>query len=509
MTDWSEGEQGVYFFKHGANDKYVSIYNAHRAMRQGDYTLTRMWNEFSIHNDDLSSIVVFNGDNGEGYQVTLYEHDNFQGHFDSFNSIDNNITNTAIHPNFRPEQGIWNNINGGSIGRNTPFYGIPLVAMNDTVSSIKVRAIEPPKPVVVTAPPPPSPDTITEASVASNFYSKINGVFYDINNLFLDNGTRKSSGNFTTGANFDNSAPKQTYVPTAPFGGANFDTWVVPSGVQGADAASGTNNFITGGKDIASFHGARYFEENTSYAINTKHQKVSFFDSVQGFSVVQGIMVPPAWCSTVVVIAIGGGGGGGCASYGDNDGWGGDGGGGAGMVIAQYHTEKITSIKYIVGFGGGVQNWEDGYGYPGSHSAVWINDVEICRSYGGGGGNNGWTNAVRRGRMRGSNDGWRNDRWQKADNGGGYRITNGALLIYGTTGISGNGGAACDDDDNEFDGDCKNFRSEGGGSVAGLIGSSSYGNGGIGSSFGDDDRWDGSQPTGGKQGYVRVYYTGY
>ena len=510
-NDWAEGQQGVYFFKHGGGSKYVSIYNANKAMTQGDYTLTRMWNEFSIHNDDISSIVVFNGDNGEGYEVILYEHDNFQGHFDSFNSIHSNIPNTAIHPNYTPDKGNWRDTNGGSIGRNTPYYGIPLVALNDRISSIKVRAIEPPMQVAVAAPAPPDSanDIIVEGSMHSNFYTKINGIYYDVNNLFLDNATRTSSGNFNTGGAFDNSAPRETFNPNAGYGGSSFFNWVVPSGVAGGDAASGTNNFVSNGRDIAGFHGARYLQEtNYSGRGNYGYPQDVFFDSVQGYNLSRWIFTPPGWCQTVVAIALGGGGGGGGASYGDNDGWGGDGGGAAGMVIAQYHTSKITSIKYTIGGGGGVQAWEDGYGSRGGHSVVWINDVEICRSYGGGGGNNGWGNAVRRGRMKGGDDGWRNDRGQKADNGGGYRVSNGAKLIYGTNGVNGNGGAACDDDDNEFDGDCKNRKSEGGGSVGGIIGWTGSA-GGAGACFGDDDKWDGYPPQNGSAGIVRIYYSGY
>lgn len=455
MTDWDEGSPGVYFFAHGANDAFVGLYST-KAMTEGNYTLNDMWNNFSIHNDDMSSILAFNDDDGTAWKVTVYEHDNFQGQSASFAS-NASITDTASHPNWPAHSGSW-----VGNGWSRDYYGVLLINMNDAISSVKIEKINPP----ALPPPPPPPEPYTEENRptytgSSGFYTRINGADWNIDTI-VRGGTNSSSKDvfFNTGGKyFQGNSNNTSGLQDSTLQNYNFK-----EGSFSVDFMTNTRFHGRDRPDLGNYFGAPYSE----YGAGTNQS-----------------LTIPGYCNRIVAICVGAGGGGGCASFGDNDGHGG-GGGGSGAASAGFiDCDPGDIFVVIVGRGGGNGGREGGNGGGGGHTTVQINNKYI-RSWGGEGG-------------RGSGG--------RGGNGGGVEHASASVFLT-TGGKGGEGGANADDDDNNMNSGWEKHQSGGGGSIYNWTGSGyGAGVGGHGGHFGDDDEFDGDCGGGGGGGWCRIYFT--
>lgn len=446
MTDFNAGRPGVYFFQHGGNSAYVNLYG-NVAMREGDYPLSAMWDNYSIHNDDMSSIVVFNHDDGTAYEVILYEHDNFQGAMTRFRSNDSS-TDTASHPSWPPQVSTWQ---GNGWKRN--YYGVRLIYWNDRISSVKVRAIPPP--------PPPLP-VASDVGSTAGFYTYMNGKAYNFNNIVRGGGSSSSKDYYhNSGSKYFSGTPNNT-------SNLRESTLINHNSGDGAfsiDSMKDTKfKHTSGGRhDLGNYFGAPYGDYGPgNYNVTA-----------------------PDYCNRITGICVGGGGAGGAGSFGDNDGHGGGGGGSGGAVCGYISCSPGQNINIIVGGGGGSSNREGVGGGGGGYTKITAGNNYII-AYGGGGGS-----------CCGGGGG----------GGGGYHI-NGGAYILSKVGNQGQSGVNADDDDDEMDSGWKDHRSPGGGSVYNWTNSgNAAGWAGAGGRFGDDDKFDGSFGDNGGGGWCRVYYT--
>ena len=455
MSDYNEGRPGVYFFQHGAHDAFVNVYNGNNAMREGDYNLNSMWNNFGIHNDDMSSIVVFNDDNGTSYEVFLYEHDNFQGHMDTFTS-NSSKTDTASHPSWAPQKGTW-----VGNGWSREYYGVTLLHMNDRVSSVKVRVISPPPP----PPPPQMPEPYSEENRPTNegtsgFYTRINGTDWNIDRIVRGGSNSSSKDIFvnTNGKHFQGNSNNTTGLQESTLQNYNFK-----EGNFSVDFMTNTRFHGRNRPDLGNYFGAPYGD----YGAGTNRT-----------------LTIPGYCNRIVAICVGGGGGGGCASFGDNDGHGGGGGGSGGATSGFIDCNPGDIFVVNVGSGGHNGGREGGNGGGGGATTVTLGNKYIRAWGGGGGGGSG-----------------------RGGGGGGGVAHESASILISKTGHGGSPGVNADDDDDEMNSHWEGYRAPGGGSIYNWTNTANgAGAGGSGGHFGDDDEFDGDCGDHGGGGWCRVYF---
>jgi hypothetical protein len=444
--DFNNGVPGVYLFRHS---NYDTIYGT-QAYKAGNYTLSTMQSQYGFYNDDCSSMLAFNDFvTGDAFDIYIYQHDNWTGTMTRLKS--DGTYDNSTYPGYYMQYGYW-----VGNGWQRVYCGSPVLWMNDQVSSMIVKNI-----VVQGLPPnvtltPQS--NLTSTGGNSRFYTRINGVDYNVDSL-----VRTGAANTTKGRYGHNSG----YFEGQPNNSSNiYDGTLI--NFNGGNSIDYVNNFLfahdnnSGRANLANYFGAPYED----YGEGTYTSRTI-----------------PAWCNRVICICLGAGGGGAAGRFGDNDGQGGGGGGSGAAVCAYIDCNGGEQIIISAGPGGGAAGWEGGNGNSGGPSYVLVGSHQII-AYGGQGGFAG----------------------NPAGNGGTY-YTTGASVIKYQNGVGGGWGAQADDDDDEMNSNWEGFRAAGGGSIYNWTATyNGKGAGGAGGHFGDDDKFDGDYGDGGSGGFVRVYY---
>lgn len=440
-TDFNNGVAGVYLFR---NFNYDTIYGT-KAYKDGDFDFTTMKNNYGFINDDCSAVIAFNDNSGHTWDIKLYENDYWDGRVSRLKS--DGTYDSVTRSGYRMNYGYW-------VGNGwTKIYcGSPAFAMNDTVSSMRVSKIDP----VITV---SQQSNLTTTEGNSRFYTRINGVDYNIdalvrqgaNNSSKDKFIHNSGGYFAGESNSSSNIYDQTLL--------NYNNGTSIDYLASLKFKHDNNSGLP---DLGNYFGAPYGDYNGySYAVETI----------------------PAWCNRVICICVGAGGGGGAGRFGDNDGQSGGGGGSGGAVCAYIDCNGNEQIIISAGSSGKNNNWEGANGNQGGSSYVNVGNSEIV-AYGGGGGFAG----------------------NKAGGGGSY-YTTGASVIKYHNGNSGTWGANADDDDDEMNSNWEGYRAPGASSIYNWTASGNgKGSGGNGGHFGDDDEFDGDYGSNGGAGFVRVYY---
>jgi len=294
----------------------------------------------------------------------------------------------------------------------------------------------------------------------SKFYTRIDGVDYNIDSIVRSNSNSSSKDKFI---HYNNNDVYYSGDPNNS-SGINDDS-LINFNTYSIDSMGGTN-FIhdnnTGRVNLGNYFGAKYDD---------------FLNDDEAY--------PPAWCNRIICICVGAGGSGGAAGFGDNDGQGG-GGAGSGAAICGYidigSNDSPLNIK--IGKGGKKNTWEHANGNSGGNTEVSVNNKSIIA----GGGGQGYA--------------------YNYPGGGGTTSSSSFNIIKSQNGAGGNWGYNANDDDDEMSDDKQNYRAPGGSSVYFLTNTgNNFGYGGWGGNFGNDDKFDGDYGGNGNDGFVRIYYT--
>jgi len=299
-----------------------------------------------------------------------------------------------------------------------------------------------------------------EVDSTSKFYTRINGIDYNIDSIMrVTDNTSSSKDKFIHDNNLYFSGDSNNSSDI-------YDTTLIDFNTYSIDYMNNTkfkHDTGSGGRpDLGNYFGAKY---DDFYSTDTRHK--------------------PSWCNRIICICVGAGGSGGAAGFGDNDGQGG-GGGGSGAAIVGYMDldDSDTTINITVGIGGHPNNYEHANGNPGSATTISVNNKKITAGPGAEG-----------------------QAYNPGGVGGTTEYSTSVEIIREQNGKQGSWGANADDDDDEMSSDWQGYRAPGGGSVYIWTKTGyNYGYGGAGGHFGNDDGFDGDYGSSGYNGFARIYY---
>lgn len=458
MGAFEQGERGLYlFFKTNWVD-LLPYKTGGIPLTEGSYTGQDLFflgfaNPYQSDYWFTSSVLVFNHDDGSYYKVYLYTEDNLTG--DVMEFWTNGEFNNATAPGWAVHNGSWTT---QSVEIKSA-YGPSNLVYSSRLRSIKIERVYP---------PPDEKDN--DRTKCLYFGSNINGQEVDLNYLFSGNREIQNKANFNhTNSNY------------------NFN---------GQDPGTTSGGYIVAGHPIDMQRFSKFYDSRNGIQVANFFRATQEDRDVSWNAKVNNSAGP--WAKCIVVVAGGGGGSGGGGFFDDNDGASGGGGGGGGLVIG--YMNNVTpdmSLKINIGGGGvapgdGKNGWtsEGQVGRSGGNTTVEIGGITRFTAYGGQGGGAGGDN----------------ERRAYGGAGGGYGVGSGTVIISGTNGNSGGGGVAGDDDDNNMSNNSHKCKPPGGISIMNAFTSVSYGAGGNGSNYGNDDEYDGHYPTNGNGGWVRIFY---
>jgi hypothetical protein len=426
------------------------------AYKSGSYDLSIMTSNYGFINDDCSSMLAFNNDDGTSWDIYLYTQDNFSG--TELQTRSDSTFDTATADGLYLQYGYWI----GS-GWTKIYCGVPALKSNDNISSMRILTINSPSP----EPVPPVETGSVQSNLSteggnSKFYTRINGKDYNIDSLVRTGAANASKGRYSNQSGYN-------------FAGVENGS----SGIENSTLA--TYNFRHGGYGIDYMDYTSFMHDNGSGRFDLGNYFGAPYEEATGYT--SWTTTAPSWCNRVVGICVGGGGGGGAGRFGDNDGQGG-GGGGSGAAIAGFiDCNGGDSIQVVAGGAGTSNSWEGANGKSGGTSSITIGSKQLIAT-GGGHGKAGNPGGI-----------------------GGYTETHSASAILYQNGYNGSSGQNADDDDDEMDSDRQHYQAPGAASVYNWTSSGNgQGNGGYGGSFGNDDEFDGDYGGNGSAGFVRIYF---